>query len=147
MKKRIMAAALVLLFFCALMPFAAYNLHMVLSKQISLCSADPAVVVVGLSIPQVRGFVFFGIALVALFEIWLLIGPTYIKYRNGMREIVPGLWIPEPAGQGQYGTARWMEPREYGSSFSVAVLDTNSALITSLIAHGEDDLKGGELQC
>lgn len=143
MKRRAITAAFVLLFFCALSPLAGYNLHMLLSGRRELCSADPASVLTGLSIPQVRGFTLLGIGVAAVAVAWMLVSQNYIKYRNGMMEIVPGLWTPEPAGQGQYGTARWATEMELSSTFSVALVDAESPLLRELIAHGYDDLEEG----
>lgn len=143
MKKRVITAALVLLFFCTLSPLAAYNLHMILSGQGSYCSIDPAAVLMGLGIPQVLKLTLLGVAVSAIAVAWMLVSHSYIKYRNGMREIVPGLSTPEPDGQGQYGTARWMEPPEISDVFSVVAVDKQTPLLQELMAHGYDDLEGG----
>lgn len=143
MKKRVITAAFVLLFFCVLSPLTAYNLHMILSGQDSFCSIDPAAVLMGLGIPQVLKLTLLGIAVSALAVVWMLVSHSYIKYRNGMREIVPGLSTPDPAGQGQYGTARWMEPNEICDVFSVVTVDKQAPLLQELMARGYDDLEGG----
>lgn len=143
MKSRIVAAVFTLLLFCALTLFAAYNIHMCLSGQSGLCSIAPATVLAGLAIPQVRGFALLGVATSALIVLWMLFGNSYIKYRNGMREVVPGLWTPEPAGQGQHGTARWMEPKNFGKHFTVVTVDTQSQLVLELISCSQKEVQNG----
>ena len=141
MKRRMITAGFVLLFFCVLAVLGGYNLHMFLSGKLEQCSIDPRTVLAGLAIEQVRLFSLIGIGAGVLFLFWVLFGPSYIKYKNGMRTIIPGIETPEAAGQGQYGTAEWMREADFQDAFYVAVLDTHSKRIQDLTAHGRDDLE------
>lgn len=143
MKPRIFAAVFTLLLFCVLTLFGAYNLHMCLSGQSGLYSIAPATVLAGLSIPQVRGFALLGLVASVLVVLWMLFGNEYIKYRNGMKEVVPGLWTPEPAGQGQHGTARWLEPSNFSKHFTVVAVDTQSQLVLELISCSREEVRNG----
>lgn len=143
MKRRVVTAVFVLLFFCALALLGGYNLHMILSGNMDQCSIDPGTVLAGLAITQVRLFSLLGIGFGGLLVFWMLFSPSYIKYKNGMRTVIPGVQTPEAAGQGQYGTARWMNEQDYKDAFYVAVLDENAALVQGLMTCGREDMEGG----
>lgn len=116
---------------------------MFLSGSPDRCSVDPNTVLAGLAIAQVRLFSFLGACTGGLLVIWMLFGHSYLNYKNHMRNVAPGVRTPEASGQGQYGTASWMEQKDYQDAFYVAVLDRKSPFIRSLAAHGRDDLKEG----
>lgn len=48
---------------------------------------------------------------------------------------------PSPAGQKQFGSARWMTDREKKDAFTNCTLNKNDKLIDYLIEHGYDDLE------
>ncbi|MPN45152.1 hypothetical protein SDC9_192719 [bioreactor metagenome] len=70
-----------------------------------------------------------GLLLVA----WMLFGSSHLKYKSGMYEVVPGLKIPRPEGQGQHGTAWWMPESRYPKAFGAATLDEDAPIFRELI--------------
>lgn len=140
MRKRVAAAVITLLLFCAIFPFVSYNLHMVLSGQSELVSIHPATVLGGLFIPQVRRFFLLGAALALVGVGYMLFGHIGLKYRSDMRRITPNIETPAAEGQGQYGTARWLEPEALGRVFKTVRMDESAALIRALTTCGREDL-------
>lgn len=63
------------------------------------------------------------------------------EYKSEMQEVIPGLLeTPKAAGQGQYGTAKWLQPEQFPTAFHAVLLDRNAPLLKELIEHGMDDL-------
>jgi type IV secretion system protein VirD4 len=59
-------------------------------------------------------------------------------YQSELVEITPDIKTPVPAGQNQFGSARWLKDKD--SSFESFVLDTRDNNIKALIAKGYDDM-------
>ena len=62
--------------------------------------------------------ILFGLGILGI--LWALFGASNSIGRSGMYTVVPGFKIPKPAGQGQYGTAWWMEENEFDTYFQSA---------------------------
>jgi len=62
-------------------------------------------------------------------------------YQSDLIQITPNIMTPSPAGQKQFGSARWMTQNEKESTFTNCLLDKNDKIISYLIKHGYDDLK------
>lgn len=54
---------------------------------------------------------------------WAVFSSASLNYRSRMVEIVPGFEVPAPEGQGQHGTAWWLDKREYDRVFET--IDTS----------------------
>lgn len=72
----------------------------------------------------------------------MLVMQNYIKYKSDMQSITPDIATPKAEGQGQYGTASWLDSRQYSGAFSAVKIDKQSLLIRELISMGDEDLKG-----
>ncbi len=142
MKRRLTAAAVMLLLFSLLAVCCAYNFHQVLSGQMNL-SPLLWICLQGLAIPRVRTWYILLECFAVVAVVWMTFGRDYIKYKSKMRHVCLDIYTPEADGQGQYGTARWMTERELSSAFTVVQLDL-SPETRDLIEHGYDDLEGGE---
>ncbi|MEG2455106.1 MAG: type IV secretory system conjugative DNA transfer family protein, partial [Oscillospiraceae bacterium] len=118
MKRRYFMATALLLALCVLCLFGAYNLHMALSG--GLCSMNPSAVLAGVQIRNVRLFWYMGCAGSLLAVVWMMVSRSYIKYRSDMQKITPDIEVPKAEGQGQYGTAHWLDPKRFPQVFAVA---------------------------
>lgn len=65
----------------------------------------------------------------------LFSGANSLNYRSKMRRITPDISTPCAAGQGQYGTARWLNGKDYAAVFCAVRLD--GARIDALAAAGD----------
>lgn len=65
---------------------------------------------------------------------------SYINYKSEMQTITPAIKTPKAEGQGQYGTARWMEKDEIPEAFTVVQIDRSDPLIRRLMDKGRADL-------
>ena len=62
-------------------------------------------------------------------------------YQSDLIQITPKISIPVPAGQKQFGSARWMKEEEKNKVFDLCILRENDALIKYLISTGYKDLE------
>lgn len=62
-------------------------------------------------------------------------------YQSDLIKITPNIMTPAPAGQRQFGSARWMTKDEKEKNFSTCIIKKNDKLINYLIKHGYDDTK------
>ena len=138
MKKRICVALIVFLLGAALvLPPVAVDVHLFLSR-LGGYGWRPAwawqQLVQGGSPWKFYGFFIAGLIL-ALF--WAVASSPSVQYRSGMYHVAPGINIPRPAGQGQYGTAWWATPKELRRTYT-AVRVRKQALKELLEAGNKD---------
>ncbi|MEA5011154.1 MAG: hypothetical protein VB100_05470 [Angelakisella sp.] len=139
MKRKIIMSCVLMMLFAAAALFISCNVHWLLSGNRSLCSADPVVLIAGLSEPKIRAFFIICLVASALAILYMLVMQNYIKYKSDMQRITPDIKTPKAEGQGQFGTARWLDKTKYPKVFTVVDADKTSPLIKDLIAHGYDD--------
>lgn len=145
MRRRLMAAACMLLFFSCLAVLTAYNAHQLFSQQMlfswSMILCFGAVVTD--PIVRVWWLLLEGFAVIAV--IWMTFGREYIKYKSKLHHVCLDIYTPEADGQGQYGTARWMTGKEVERVFTTVHIDHGGPVIRDLIEHGYDDLEEGDI--
>lgn len=141
MKRRVITASAVMIFLSALSLLAAYNLDRVASGHRAECSWDLLRALTGLGNQKVLIFFLLFLALSATAVLFMLFEHSYIKYKSNMQIITPAIKTPKSEGQGQYGTARWMEKSEIPNAFTVVQTDANAPLIRQLIEEGRLDLE------
>ena len=61
-------------------------------------------------------------------------------YQSDFKKITPNIFTPVSAGQGQFGSARWLTEDER-KTFSTCILNRKDDVIDFLMKHGYDDLK------
>lgn len=117
-------------------------LHELLSKEIS-----------ELSLPSLKGSISSlktnknHLYLFMVFQLTIILGGIlYLvtnnkPYQSDLIKITPNIMTPAPAGQKQFGSARWMTKEEKEKAFSNCVLKKNDKLISYLIKHGYDDIE------
>jgi hypothetical protein len=140
MKRRLITAAIALVPSIYLSLIGAYNLHFLLTGHPNW-TPNPIIALAILGIPKAQTLFLLLFAMFLLGIAWMVFGREYIKYRSDMYQVTPDIKIPRPEGQGQYGTAWWLDPKKFDQTFATAKIDTKSELITSLINSGYDDLK------
>jgi len=133
MKIRWIAGALTSALFLWLALAGACNLDLFLTGQRAQCSLSFPVLIASLHRPHVALLFLLLAGLGLLLVAWMLFGSSHLKYKSGMYEVVPGLKIPKPEGQGQHGTAWWMPESSYPGAFGIAVLDEDSPVFRELI--------------
>lgn len=143
LKKRIIIAGCVLFLAAGfLLPQLAADSHYFFLKEFRSMTLRPSVawpLVLGDS--RVQKFYLIYLAITALLLIWVLVTGSYLNYRSDMQQITPDIATPCAAGQGQYGTARWMKPEDIGRSFGVWKLPKRRSWFRELIAAGKQDYK------
>ncbi len=117
-------------------------LHQILSKEIS-----------ELALPSLKSCIYSlktnanHLYLYMAFQITIILGGIlYLvtnnkPYQSDLVKITPNIMTPAPAGQKQFGSARWMTQEEKDKVFSTCVLKKNDKLISYLIEHGYDDIE------
>lgn len=61
-------------------------------------------------------------------------------YKSELTKITDDIYIPKPAGENQYGSARFYSKKEINEVFNVITVNKHHELIKNLIVHGYDDL-------
>lgn len=139
MKRKIIISCILMAGASVASLYISYNVHCLLAGKRNMCSTDPVVLISGLSEPKIRTFFIIGMMASALAIVYMLVMQNYIKYKSDMQYITPDIETPRAEGQGQYGTARWMDRKKYPVVFSAAKVDESSTLIKRLIDLGYDD--------
>lgn len=140
MKKRLTIAGIVLLLGALFLPIPALALHALLSREPELLSVSPIVCWKAVwEISQVRQFYLLLLLGELLGLIWIFAAASNLKYRSNMRYITPDIRTPEAAGQGQYGTARWLPRNQYGAAFTQYSL--GSLISEELVEAGRKEAK------
>lgn len=73
----------------------------------------------------------------ALALFWAVASSASVQYRSGMYHVAPGIDIPRPAGQGQYGTAWWATPRDLYRTYTAARV--KKKVLRELLDAGDED--------
>jgi len=148
MKRRIIAASACFLVFLLFSAAAAANLELLLTQGRAACTLQPGLILTQLLRSRRALLMTLLLAAVGLLcVLWALFGNSYLNYRSSMYQVVPGFKIPQPEGQGQFGTAWWLDPHDYGKCFSSVSTPKNLPLTAELteqytsersrIEHGE----------
>lgn len=138
MKKRIIFAIVLFALLCGACLPAGYYLHTVLSRQAVDLSFDLGHIISGVfGTPAALRLWLMLCALCGLFCIWAMVGSTYLNYKNKMYQVTPDIFIPLPAGHGEFGTAWWISEKKLGEVFSKVHSPKNC--LQELIAQGESD--------
>lgn len=81
------------------------------------------------------------------FEITIILGSilyaftNHKTYQSDLIKITPNIVTPSPAGQKQFGSARWMTGEEKDTQFTNCLLNKNDKVISHLIKQGDKDFK------
>ena len=138
--KRQTVAVIVISMFCiCLSAMLAYNLHYILIHERTLCSFSPLVIIEGLKHEQkIRQFTMLFSAVAMIGILWTAYGQHQLNYKSRMIEVTPDIIIPAHEGQGQYGTAWFLDKNKYDEFFSTVAVDEQSERLSRLINQGRE---------
>lgn len=141
MKKRLIVAGVVLLVAGALLlPIVALDLHAILSRDMDMLSYSPIKGWVAICrLEQVRMMYLLFIAMLMLMLLWAIISSSTLNYRSDMQQITPKISTPCAAGQGQYGTAKWLPKDEYKECFKEIEVQT---LLSHVVKEAKEEDEG-----
>lgn len=142
LKRWIIAGSLLLLAASLLLPPLAADTHYLLLSELGSVTINPLEgwqMVFGDN--RVRQFYLLYTAVTALLLLWVLFCNNYLNYRSNMQQITPDIITPCAAGQGQFGTARWMKHSETSQFFGAWKIAKRQEWFRQLIAAGKASYK------
>ncbi|MEG2020261.1 MAG: type IV secretory system conjugative DNA transfer family protein [Oscillospiraceae bacterium] len=136
-KSIFLSIAIVISGFISLM--AAYNINVLLSKHGSFSFYMSDTVFVLQDNKQRYLFMLIWCVL-SLLSITIALTNPLVNYTNGVIQVTPKIRTPAPSGNGEYGTAKWMQKRDYTKCFSRCAITADNPIVKELLCHGYDDL-------
>lgn len=123
LKKKVVMIVIICLLTIPIAIYISMLAHLILSNNVELISKiNVNMIIEAFSNEKYRGL-YLGLQVL----LFLAIICIYIQSKNIFSSelvwITNNIRTPKPAGQGQYGTARWMTPKEYEESFNKSTLD------------------------
>lgn len=118
---------------------AAYNINVLLSKSSDFSFYLSDLIDVLQDAKQRNLFLLIWCALSVLAVTIALTNPL-VNYTNGVIRVTPKIHTPAPSGSGEYGTAKWMQRRDYSKCFTRCSITADNPIINELLCHGYDDL-------
>lgn len=143
MKKRFIVALAVFLL-CAglLLPQIAADIHFFFTRDLGSITMNPlegwAAILSGGKPLQ---FFLLLAAIVALLLFWAIFTSSYLNYRSGMWVVTPDISTPCADGQGQFGTARWLQPELISRYYGVWKAPDKNTDFQALLNAGKSDKK------
>ena len=142
MKRKWIIAGVLLLIAAALLPLPAANLHFFLLREREQMTTNLLTCwQVILTTKNAAKFYLIFTALVMLMLLWTIVSSNHLNYRSGMQVITPDIKTPCPAGQGEYGTARWLPEKQYSRYFTVWKVGKKNSTFKELLSAGKSDRK------
>ncbi|MBR1455465.1 MAG: type IV secretory system conjugative DNA transfer family protein, partial [Lachnospiraceae bacterium] len=83
-------------------------------------------------------YVAFFIFFVAVM-IYIKFSNRMTRYKSNMIKVTDDIYIPEPAGQGQYGTAHFLEKKELDKKYKYNILDENDPVVKKLLEPDKEE--------
>ena len=142
LKRWIIAGSLLLLAAGLLLPPLAADTHYLMLHEMGSMTINPFESwKLVLEDNRVLKFYLLYTAVTALMLLWVLVCSNYLNYRSNMQQITPDILTPCAAGQGQFGTARWMQHTEAHRFFGVWKIAKRQEWFNRLIATGKTSYK------
>lgn len=141
MKKRLIVAGVVfVLAGVLLLPIVALDLHAILSRHMDMLTYSPIDGWAAIyRLEQVRMMYLLFLAMLLLMLLWAIISSSTLNYRSDMQQITPKISTPCSAGQGQYGTAKWLPKDEYKECFKEIDVQT---LLSHVVKDSKEKKEG-----
>lgn len=115
---RIIATAIMTLIMLYLSLVFSVNLDLFLSqKQEVFLFSIPVLIVQIFSLPMAKKFFMLFAAAGTTGILYILFAQSYIKYRSDVVEITPEITIPQGIGEGQYGSAWFLDKKDFSQKF------------------------------
>lgn len=140
MKRRLIAAGVVLMLLWVFSIPLAYNMDALLARRGGFTWNPIA------TLPQVLGnkkaleFLLLSMGIELLAIVACLAAGTNISSRTDMQTVTPDIRIPVAAGQGQFGTARFLSRKKYKTAFTEYQMP-DSPFFQELLKEGASDAK------
>lgn len=132
-----------------LLPQLAADMNFFFSRQFDKIIWNPFVGWVDMiASSKALQFYFLLLAAVGLLLLWILFTGSYLNYRSDMQRITPDIFTPCAAGQGQFGTARWLPKRDIPRFFGVWKLSPKGDAFSDLLKAGiadKEEIKRAEI--
>lgn len=138
-KRWIAGGAVLLLLWVAVIP-VSYNLDALLSQRYDYTWNPLRALPLVLQTPKAGLFLLLLLAASALAVVGCLLTGSNIDSHSRIQHITPDIEIPEAAGQGQFGTARFLSKKKYSKVFTAYTLPTDG-LYAELLKEGKNDAK------
>jgi len=121
--------------------FLAYNLHSLFAGNPGM-ELRPLVMLAGAG-EEKNILLFFGIAMLLLVTLtgYAMVFSSTVKYKAGVREIIPGIKTPLPCGENLFGSARWLSARMYKRAFCPIKINPRDEAVKWLVGSGRMDLE------
>ena len=121
--------------------FLAYNLHSLFAGNPGM-ELRPLVMLAGAG-EEKNILLFFGIAMLLLVTLigYAMAFSSTVKYKAGVREIIPGIKTPLPCGENLFGSARWLSARMYKRAFCPIKINPRDEAVKWLVGSGRMDLE------
>lgn len=140
MKRRFIAAAIVLAALWILELPLVYDLDVLLSRRNDFLWNPVAAVLPVFRSAAMRKLYLLSALLALLAVAACLTAGSHVYTHSGMQRLTPDIEIPEAAGQGQFGTARFLPRKKYSKAFSAYTLSTDGKY-AELLKEGKADVK------
>jgi len=137
--KRMIAVIVSFAAVCWLSLAGAYNLTCLLTAQKDLLGVNLPTMLAALENPDTMKFFLLLIACGVLLIVAALVSRASINYKSRMREVVPDLSIPQAEGQGQYGTAKFLDSAKYGEVWSSVKVSDADPTLRHLMRESEEE--------
>lgn len=141
-RKKLLISLLIFIIGTGMSILFSTNLHWLLSGQmdtLSLIALNDCIK--SLSASKQHWLLFLCLqGFVILFAVFYFIA-NYKPYQSELMQITPEIFTPVPAGQKQFGSARWLTEKEKDSAFDSYILNPRNHKIKWLIKHGYDEIK------
>lgn len=139
MKRWIIAGIVFVAISAFFLPQAATDTHFFLLRDMSSVTLNPIKAwSTVLSEARVLKFYCAYAALFGFSLLWLLIGSSHMGFKSKMQRITPDIATPCAEGQGQFGTAKWMQPGDIKRFFSHWKPARRQPWFKELIAAGKE---------
>lgn len=143
-KKRVKLVISVLLFTLGTMGaiFISSYLHIFLSKgleNIRLIELKEATTIIKLNTKARHLFIAFELAILLISVFYYFMKDNF--YESELIEITPKIKIPKPAGQMQFGSARFIDNNDIEKLFTVSRIKNKDSLIKELLKFGDNEFQ------
>lgn len=128
-----------LLLWVAAIP-VSYNLDALLSRRLDFTWNPVLALRLVLQTPKAALFLLLLMAAATLAVVGCLLAGSNIDSHSRIQHITPDIEIPEAAGQGQFGTARFLSRKKYAKAFTAYTLP-DQGRYAELLKEGKNDAK------
>lgn len=143
-KKRVKLIISILLFILGTIVciFVSSYLHLLLTEgldKIKLIELGEAVTIIKFNSKARHLFIAFESAIILISVFYFIINDNF--YESELIEITPKIKIPKPAGQMQFGSARFINNKDIEKLFTISIIKDKDSLIKELLEFGNNEFQ------